>query len=68
MKDDVNDEVPNETPKFMIIYNGVVNWDGVLNSRHMLEGDHATHLWGWKERSIARKFGLKMLICRWYNW
>jgi hypothetical protein len=52
----------------MIIYNGVVNWDGVLNSRHMLEGDHATHLWGWKERSIARKFGLKMLICRWYNW
>jgi hypothetical protein len=30
MKDDENDEVPNETPKTLIISNGVVNWDGVL--------------------------------------
>jgi hypothetical protein len=42
MKDDVNDEVPNETPKSMIPSNGVVNWD-VLKSSDVLEGDYATH-------------------------
>jgi hypothetical protein len=31
----------------------VVNWDGVLKSNDKLEGDHATHLWGWIERLIA---------------
>jgi hypothetical protein len=31
MKDDVNDEVPNETPKTLIPFNGLVNCDGVLN-------------------------------------
>ncbi len=30
MKDDVNDGVLNETSKFLIPFNGVVNWDGVL--------------------------------------
>ncbi len=30
MKDDVNDEMPNGTPKTLILSNGVVNWDGVL--------------------------------------
>ncbi len=32
MKDDVNDEVPNGTPKTLIHYDGVANWDGVLKS------------------------------------
>jgi hypothetical protein len=32
MKDDVNDEVPNRTPKTLIFFYGVVNWDGVLMS------------------------------------
>jgi hypothetical protein len=31
MKDDVNDEVPNGTPKTLIPSYGVVNCDGVLN-------------------------------------
>ncbi len=44
MKDDVNDEVPNGTPKFLIPSNGVVNCDGVLKSGNRLDGDHATHL------------------------
>ncbi len=43
MKDDVNDEVPNGTPKFMILFDGVVNQDGMLKSSDMLESDHATH-------------------------
>ncbi len=30
MKDDVNDGVPNGTPKTLIPFDGVVNWDGVL--------------------------------------
>jgi hypothetical protein len=29
MKDDLNDEVPNRTPKIIIFSNGVLNWDGV---------------------------------------
>jgi len=35
------------------LFNVVVNWDGVLKSGSRLEGDHATHLWGWIERPIA---------------
>jgi hypothetical protein len=27
MKDDLNDEVPNGTPKILIFFNGVLNWD-----------------------------------------
>ncbi len=42
MKDDVNDEMPNGTPKTLIPSNGVVKWDGVLKSRP--KGDHVTHL------------------------
>jgi hypothetical protein len=30
MKDDMNDGVPNGTPKSLIPFDGVVNWDGVL--------------------------------------
>jgi hypothetical protein len=43
MKEDVNDELPNGNPKTLIPSNGVINWDGVLKSSNMLEGDHATH-------------------------
>jgi hypothetical protein len=42
MKDDVNDEMPNEIPKILIQYDGVVNWDVVLKSNNRLKGDHAT--------------------------
>ncbi len=31
MKDDVNDEVPSGIPKILIPFDGVVNWDGMLN-------------------------------------
>jgi hypothetical protein len=44
MKDDVNEEVPNGTPKTLIPSDGMVNWDGVLKLGGTLEGDHATHL------------------------
>jgi hypothetical protein len=30
MKDDMKVKVPNETPKILILLNGVVNKDGVL--------------------------------------
>jgi hypothetical protein len=64
MKDDVNDEVPNETPKILILFNGLVNWDGVLKSSGRLEGDHATHFEvGYKDLSHI-KFRLEMLISK----
>jgi hypothetical protein len=44
MKDDVNDEMSNETSKTLIPFDGVVNWDGVLKLGGRLEGDHVTHL------------------------
>jgi hypothetical protein len=44
MYDDVNDEVPNGTPKTLIPSNGVVNWDGVLKLSSKLKGDHVTNL------------------------
>jgi len=53
MKDDVNDEVPNGTPKILILSNKVVNWDGALKLGSRPKGDHATHLWGWIKRLIA---------------
>jgi hypothetical protein len=53
MKDDVNDEVPNGTPNFLIPFDRVVNWDGVFKLGGRLKGDHATHLWGWIKRFIA---------------
>jgi hypothetical protein len=30
MRDDVNDEMFNGFPKIQILFNGVVNWNGVL--------------------------------------
>jgi hypothetical protein len=38
MKDDVNDEVPNGTPKILIPF------DGVLKLGDKPKGDHGTHL------------------------
>jgi hypothetical protein len=43
MKDDLNDEVLNGTPKTVIIFNGVLNWDGVSKSNNKPKGDHVTH-------------------------
>ncbi len=44
MKDHVNEEVPNEIPKILILFDRVVNWDKVLKLGGRLEGDHTTHL------------------------
>ncbi len=43
MKDDLNDDVPNGTPKTLIPFDGVLNQDEVLKLSNKLEGDHATH-------------------------
>jgi hypothetical protein len=40
MKDDVNDEMPNETFKTLIIFDGVLNWNGVSKLGDMLEVGH----------------------------
>jgi hypothetical protein len=47
MKDDLNDELPNGTPKILIPSNGVLNWNGVSKVGDKHEGDHATHFLGW---------------------
>jgi hypothetical protein len=39
----MNDEVPNGTPKILIFFNGVLNWDGVSKLGNKPEGDHLTH-------------------------
>jgi hypothetical protein len=44
MKNDVNDEVPNGTPKILIPFNGVVKYDEMLKLSGRLKGDHVTHL------------------------
>ncbi len=46
MKDDMNVEVLNGTPKTLITCNGVLNWDGVLKSSSRLKWDHITHFLG----------------------
>jgi hypothetical protein len=43
MKYNVNDEVPNGTPKTRIPFDGVVNWDGVLKLGDKSKGDHVTN-------------------------
>jgi hypothetical protein len=67
MKDDLNDEVFNGTPKTLIPFNGVLNWDEVSKSNDKLEGDHATHFKSWIERPIAQSLIWKMFICKGYN-
>jgi len=59
MKDDVNDEVPNGTPKTLIPTNGMVNWDRVLKLDDKPRGDHATHFLGWIEWYYAQSFVYK---------
>ncbi len=44
MKDDVNHEVPNGTPKILIPSNGVLNLDEVIKSGGKPKWDHVTHL------------------------
>jgi hypothetical protein len=44
LKDDVNDELPNGTPKALIPFDGMLNWDGVMKLGGKLEGDHTKHL------------------------
>jgi hypothetical protein len=46
MKDDVKNEVPNGTPKILIIYNGVLNRDVVLKLGGKQKGDHVTPFLG----------------------
>ncbi len=46
MKDDVKNEVPNGTPKILIISNGVLNKDVVLKPGGKLKGDCATPFLG----------------------
>ncbi len=53
MKDDLNDEVPNGTPKILIPYDGVLNQDGVWKSRGKPKEDHAKHFLGSIEISIT---------------
>jgi hypothetical protein len=44
MKDDLNDEVFDGTPKTLIPFNGVFNWDGVSKSNDKLKGPCYTFL------------------------
>jgi hypothetical protein len=53
MKDDLNDEMPNGTPK-SFPFDGVLTWDGVSKLGGRLERDHPTHFLSWIERSIAQ--------------
>jgi hypothetical protein len=36
MKDDVNDEVPNGTPKILVLSNGVLNLDEVTSQKETM--------------------------------
>jgi len=36
--------MPNGTPNILILFYGVVNWDGVLKLGGRPKGNHATHL------------------------
>jgi hypothetical protein len=54
MKDDLNDEVSNGTPKILIPFDSVFNWDEVSKLKGKLEGYHATHFLGWLKRPIPQ--------------
>jgi hypothetical protein len=43
MKDDLNDDVFSGTPKTLIPFDGVLNWDEVSKLGGKLKGDHAKH-------------------------
>jgi len=53
MKDDVKNEVLNGASKILIIFDGVLNKDGVSKSSGRLEGDHVPRFWSWIEKLIA---------------
>ncbi len=53
MKDDVKDEVSNETSKILIFFDGVINWDGVLKSGGKPKGGYAMHFCGWMKKIIT---------------
>ncbi len=44
MKDDLNDELPNGTSKTLILFNDVLNWNGVSKVSGKPKGDHAAHI------------------------
>jgi hypothetical protein len=44
MKYHVKGELPNGTPKTLIPFDGVLNWDGVSKLGGKLKRDHATYL------------------------
>jgi hypothetical protein len=46
------------TPKTLIPFEGVVNWDGVLKLNNRRKGNHVTHLWSWIKKPIAQS-----LVC-----
>jgi hypothetical protein len=54
MKDDLNDEMPNGTPKILILSNGVLNWDGVSKLGSRPKRDYATIFLGWIKRPITQ--------------
>ncbi len=54
MKDVLNDEVPNGTPKTLIPSNGVLNWDGMSKLGDKPKEDHVTNFWSWIERPITQ--------------
>ncbi len=60
MKDDVNGEMPNGTPKILIPSNGVLNLDGVIKLGGKPKGDHAMKL---DRNTYGTKFSLKVVIC-----
>jgi hypothetical protein len=53
MKDNVNDEVPNGTPKTLILFYEVVNWDGVLKSSNKPKDDRVTNFYHWIKKPIT---------------
>jgi hypothetical protein len=59
INDDLNDEVFNRIPKTLIIFNGVLNWDGVSKSNDKPKGDHATIFLSWIKKPIAHNSILK---------
>jgi len=56
MKDDLNDKVPDGTPKILIPFDGVLNWNGMSKVGDKPKGDSVTHFWVWIERPIAQSF------------
>lgn len=59
MRDDVNDEVPNEITKILIPFDEVLNWDGMLKLSGMKKGNHITHFKSWIEKLISQSLVYK---------